>query len=45
MVSILALWALVLFETVLLVLLLRALGTLRQQGTLSAPQREASSEE
>jgi len=35
-ISIVALWVLVLFETVLLMLLLRALGKLKQQGTLSS---------
>lgn len=35
MASILALWVLVIFETVLLVLLLRALGELRQRGGIS----------
>lgn len=36
MISILALWVLVLFETFLLALLLRALGELRQRGELSS---------
>jgi peroxiredoxin len=41
-VSIIALWVLVLFETVLLLLLLRALGQLRQQGTFPRNQKLSS---
>lgn len=44
MISIIALWVLVLFETVLLVLLLRALGEMRQQGRLSAGSSQRQSE-
>ncbi len=44
MVSIIALWVLVLFETVLLVLLLRALGQIKQQGGVSGNQVQASGE-
>ena len=41
MASIIALWILVLFETTLLVLLLRSLGQLRQRGGFSAPVSQA----
>lgn len=39
MISTIALWVLVLFETVLLLLLLRALGILRQKGVLAATEQ------
>lgn len=39
--SIIALWVLVLFETGLLLLLLRALGELRQKGTLASTDRRS----
>lgn len=43
-ISIIALWMLVLFETVLLLLLLRALGQMKQQGTLTQKQTPSSEE-
>ena len=42
--SIIALWVLVLFETGLLLLLLRALGELRQRGTISTNGMESTQE-
>jgi methylamine dehydrogenase accessory protein MauD len=45
MASIIALWVLVLFETVLLVLLLRALGEIRQRGGFATPVSNAHANE